>query len=103
MRTPFPHILTEPKYSNNFCLRFVQPDQVMEGELLLEHSHIQENLRTREMEPVVKVYLIKNIIESRPARGDWSAYEVIPNYYSCQGEYRGVFFMSALDEPLYIS
>jgi hypothetical protein len=102
-RVPFPHILTEPKFSNDFSLRFVQPEAVLEGELLLEHSHVQENLKTREMEDVVRVFLIKNIKESRPARGDWSAYETWPLYYSCHGEYMGVFFKSALDQPLYIT
>lgn len=100
---PFPHILTEPKFSNDFSLRFVQPESIIEGELLFEHSHVQENLKSREMEPVFKVYLIKNILESRPARGDWSGYRLLPNYYSCKGEYRGEFFKSALDEPLYLS
>lgn len=101
-RVPFPHVLTVPKFSNNFSLRFVQPEAVMEGELVLEYSHIQENLKTREMEDVFRAFLIKDIIESRPARGDWAAYETWPLYHNCHGEYVGVFFKSALDEPLYL-
>lgn len=102
-RTPFPHILTEPKFSNNFSLRFVQPEDITEGELLMEYSHMQENLKSRELEPVVRLFLIKEIVESRPARGDWSAYEQWPKYFSCNGEYMGVFFRDHLDQPLYIS
>lgn len=95
---PFPHILTIPVFSNNFLLRFVTPDQIIEGELLFEHSHMQENMKTREFEPVYYVYLVKKINESRPARGEWSC-PVWPTYYHCQGEYMGKRFKSNLDEP----
>lgn len=99
-RVPFPHILTQPKYSNKFLLRFVTPVEIMEGELIFEHSHMQENLWSREFEPVYHVYLVKTIMESRAARGEWTAYEQWPNYYSCTGEYIGLRFKSALNEPV---
>lgn len=98
-RVPLPHILTEPKYSNGFQLRFVQLEDVMEGELLFEHSHVQENLNNRKLEPVYRTFVIKEIKEKRPARGDWPDGDK-PLYFDCIAEYLGLRFKSALDVPV---
>lgn len=99
-QTPFPHILTAPGRSNDFTLRFVQPDQVIEGELLFEHSHIQENMKTRQMEPVYRVFLVKQILEARPARGQWGPYGLHPFYQHCIGESIGLRFKSDMNQAV---
>lgn len=97
-RIPFPHILTKPRFANNFSLRFVQVLPIEVNGILAEHDHVQENLKSREFEPVYNCYLIKEIFEQRPAQGDWSAYEERPTYYKCRGEYIGQRFESTLRE-----
>lgn len=99
-RTPFPHILTEPKLSNDFTFRFVTTAKIIEGEIVCEHSHVQENLKSKEFEPVMNCYVVKEIIEERPARGDWSAYDEHPFYYHTKGEYLHQAFISTLHESV---
>lgn len=96
---PFPHVLTHPKFRNDFLLRFVQQDDVMESELIFEHAYIQENLKTRELEAVYRVYVIKAINEKRPARGEWDV-DPWPTYFHCKGEFIGFHFKSDLQFPL---
>lgn len=64
--TPFPHILTRPG-SLIGLMRIVSDLPVEVGS-------------------VISGYLIREITGSRPARGDWSAYPVIPTYYECYAE-----------------
>lgn len=99
-QVPLPHILTEPKFSNNHLLRFVTTKDMLEGELLFEHAGVQENMKTREFEPNYHVFIVKQIYEARKARGDWSAWEQWPNYYACEGEYMGLIFKSDLHEAI---
>jgi len=96
-RVPFPHILSYPKVSNKFLLRFVQPDEIQVGHIVREPVHKQINPETNAMEQVDTCFRVTEIIEKRAARGDWGAWGLSPWYYETRGEYVGRLFASGLD------
>lgn len=97
---PFPHLLTIPKFSNNHQFRFVQITPAQVDDLVFEAKDRRWNPKTETIELVYDCYLVKEIIEQRPARGDWTAYEAWPTYYHCRGEYIGERFESAPHENI---
>jgi hypothetical protein len=85
-RVPFPHVLGQPTVHNNSMISFVT-DQIIKNNLLLEAAgYISTNAGYVQ---VWHVYRIHEIVEQRPASGDWTAYDTHPTFYKAKATYQG--------------
>lgn len=55
------------------------------------------NPKTENIEPVYHSYLIKEILETRLSRGDWTNYEAVPFFYDVRAECLGYAYKSELN------
>jgi len=87
-------VLTTPKTTNDNTLRVVLPDELKAGSIVYDAFQSKHNPKNERMEMQYDTYNITEVMESRPARGDWSAWDCHPFYNKCVAQYTGLTFES---------
>lgn len=91
-QVPFPHVLSSDLELGRGVIRIVTPEVMGGGKMQVqEKDGLQMNKKTQNMEMVFNIYLFDSIDEQRPARGDWSNWELHPTFYKGRGKVKRVF------------
>lgn len=81
----FPHVLTEPKQAVRACggqgeYARIVTDKLAVGQEFTFTIPNGKDFKTQR-------FKVANIVAERPAKGDWSQWNIHPTYYECEMEF----------------
>lgn len=98
MHTPFPHVLSSKKELSEKKLRIVSDVDLSKSKEVYDYDCQKHNKETNMVDTGYNKYELELIPTSRPARGDWSKWDIHPNYYEGIGSYKGQVWGSSINK-----